>query len=143
MTLDEIYALCKGVNDRLIDVFNESGGKEDTWQRQVYNVAEETGEFVGAYRRYIGMARRPGAWSEVESELADVVISSMVTAHAMGIDLPRAVRDKFIHNERRGYREAEDTTANSGEANAAERTAAVLSWPPETGPDPRARSPWL
>lgn len=108
MTLDEIYALCKGVNERLIDTFNESGGKEDTWQRQILNVAEETGEFVGAYRRAIGMARRPGEWSEVKKELADVVIASMVTAHAMGIDLPKAVRDKFIQNERRGYRETDD-----------------------------------
>lgn len=58
--------------------------------QQVMCVVEEAGEFVGAYRRHAGMARRTGPWSEVEAELADVLMATHVTARlaAPGPALP-------------------------------------------------------
>lgn len=43
---------------------------------QALNVSGEAGEFVEAYRRLTGYARRSGSISEVMTELADVVISA-------------------------------------------------------------------
>jgi NTP pyrophosphatase (non-canonical NTP hydrolase) len=55
--------------------------------RQVLALAEEAGEFVGAYRRAAGMARRTGTWDDVEAELADVAITAYVTAHVLDLDV--------------------------------------------------------
>ncbi|HWR48520.1 MAG TPA: hypothetical protein VN327_13050, partial [Pseudonocardiaceae bacterium] len=59
--------------------------------RQVLCLAEEAWEFVAAYRRATGMARRHGSMTEVETELADVVI----TAYVLGIDLTDAITNKL------------------------------------------------
>jgi hypothetical protein len=59
-------------------------------------VAEEAGEVVGAYRRYAGLARRPGTLAELGAELADVVITSYVSAHAMLFDLDAAIGDTVL-----------------------------------------------
>lgn len=62
--------------------------------QQVLALAEEAGEFTAAYRRWAGMARRPGGWDDVCTELADVVITAYVTACVLGIDLDAAWRAK-------------------------------------------------
>jgi NTP pyrophosphatase (non-canonical NTP hydrolase) len=56
-------------------------------QRPVLALAEEAGEFVGAYRRFTGLARRAGTAAQMHAELADVVITAYVTAAELGIDL--------------------------------------------------------
>src|SRR5688500_5156091 len=53
--------------------------QESAQNRQVLNLAEEVGEFVGAYRRWAGKARRSGTAEEMYAELADVVITAFVT----------------------------------------------------------------
>jgi len=73
--------------------------------QQVLGLAEETGEFVGAYRRWAGLARRPGTWDEVTGELADVVITAYVTACVLGIDLDAAWRTKAPIILARGWRQ--------------------------------------
>jgi NTP pyrophosphatase (non-canonical NTP hydrolase) len=57
----------------------------DLAQQQVFCLAEEAGEFVGAYRRWAGMARRAGRWEDVEAELADVALTASVTAEVLGL----------------------------------------------------------
>lgn len=72
---------------------------------QVLCVAEEAGEFVGAFRRWVGMARRDGPFEDVEAELADVVISAYAAAHALGIDLDAAIRAKADTVLTRGWKQ--------------------------------------
>ncbi|MGH7743545.1 MAG: hypothetical protein ACREQ5_01810 [Candidatus Dormibacteria bacterium] len=60
--------------------------------RQVLCLAEEVGEFVGAFRRANGMARRSGTFGEMRAELADVVITTYVSAHVLGISLSDSMR---------------------------------------------------
>jgi NTP pyrophosphatase (non-canonical NTP hydrolase) len=83
-----------------------AGFAEQPHLRQALALAEETGEFVGAVRRYYGMARRGGTFAEVEAELADVAITAFVTAHVMDIDLEAAIRAKLDVIYGRGWREA-------------------------------------
>jgi NTP pyrophosphatase (non-canonical NTP hydrolase) len=83
----------------------EAGFTEHPHMRQTLALAEETGEFVGAVRRHYGMARRTGSFSDVEAELADVVITAFVTAHTMGIDLESALRSKLDIVYTRGWRD--------------------------------------
>ena len=73
--------------------------------QQVLCVAEEAGEFVGAYRRWVGMARRTGPRSDVEAELADVVITAYITADVLGIGLDDAIQEKLAKIFTRGWRE--------------------------------------
>jgi NTP pyrophosphatase (non-canonical NTP hydrolase) len=73
--------------------------------QQVLCLAEEAGEFVGAYRRWAGMARRSGPWEDVKAELADVAITAFVTAQVLGIDLDEAVREKTETIMSRGWRD--------------------------------------
>ena len=79
----------------------------DTEQRhaQVLCVAEEAGEFVGAYRRFMGMARRRGSHEEMSLELADVVISAFVAADICGIDLVDSIDFKLAKIFSRGWSE--------------------------------------
>lgn len=79
-------------------------------QQQVLCLAEEAGEFVGAYRRWAGMARRRGPWEDVRVELADVVLAAYVTAQVLGIDLDEAIREKAVDITTRGWREPPPTT---------------------------------
>jgi NTP pyrophosphatase (non-canonical NTP hydrolase) len=72
---------------------------------QVLCVAEEAGEFVGAYRRFVGMARRNGPFSDVQNELADVVIAAYTAAEALGIDLEMAIDEKLGVVMTRGWKE--------------------------------------
>jgi len=73
--------------------------------RQVLALAEECGEFVGAYRRWSGQARRSGTAEEMRAELADVIITAFVAAEELGIDLDQAVTDKANIVLTRGWRE--------------------------------------
>jgi NTP pyrophosphatase (non-canonical NTP hydrolase) len=82
-----------------------AGFTESVTLRQTLALAEEVGEFVGAVRRHAGMARRPGPFSDVEAELADVVLTAFVTAHTMGIDLRQALEDKLAVVYTRGWRQ--------------------------------------
>ena len=86
----DLAALAEVIVSALREHFPAEGERE----RNVLALAEEAGEYVGAYRRWAGMARRPGPWADVESELADVVITAYVNARVLGIDLDRAWRAK-------------------------------------------------
>lgn len=79
--------------------------RDSAANRQVLCLAEEVGEFVGAYRRWSGQARRGGTFTEMRAELADVVITAYVTAHELGIDLDRAIEDKLSVIFTRGWRD--------------------------------------
>jgi NTP pyrophosphatase (non-canonical NTP hydrolase) len=73
--------------------------------QQVMCLAEEAGEFVAAYRRFAGMARRSGPFDDVKAELADVVITAYVTAQVLGIDLDAAIQAKAEQVFSRGWRD--------------------------------------
>lgn len=64
--------------------------------RGVLCVAEEAGEFVAAYRRWAGLARRSGTREELEAEIADVVIAAWSAGTGLGIDMEAAVRRKAV-----------------------------------------------
>lgn len=68
--------------------------RSDLPMMQVWALAEESGEFVGAARRFFGYARRTGPFADVESELADVVVTAFVTAHVLGINLADVIDRK-------------------------------------------------
>lgn len=72
--------------------------------RQGLALAEEAGEAVGALRRYLGVARRPGTLTELEDELADVVFTAYLLAHYVDSDLDAALSRKaekiFTHGWR-------------------------------------------
>lgn len=78
---------------------------EEQPHRQALALAEEVGEFVGAYRRWTGQARRTDIESHVIEELSDVVITAYVTAAEHGWDLNSAIRYKLSEIMSRGWRE--------------------------------------
>lgn len=64
---------------------------QDSARRQMLGLAEEAGEFVGAYRRWVGLARRGGTAKQVWAELADVVITAYVTAVEVNVHLDDSI----------------------------------------------------
>lgn len=62
--------------------------------QQTLALAEEAGEFTKAFRRWAGMARRTGSWQDVEAELADVLITTYVTAALLQVDLDDVERKR-------------------------------------------------
>jgi len=73
---------------------------------QAMCVAEEAGEFLKAYRRYAGKARRKGSLEDVRDEIADVLITTSVFAAFLGVDINTAVEDKLKVVYSRGFKEA-------------------------------------
>jgi len=100
ITLDQLpyWAHEIGVNCRTV-------GYPHSPEQQTLCLAEEAGEAVGAIRRYLGLARRPGTIGEAGAELADVVIAAFVAADALDIDLSKAVSDKLGVVITRGWRQ--------------------------------------
>lgn len=80
-------------------------GPDTAAQRDVLALAEEVGEFVGAYRRWSGQARRTGTATDMHLELADVVITAYVTAHDLDIDLDSVITTKLATIYARGWRD--------------------------------------
>lgn len=74
--------------------------------RQALGIAEEAGEFVGAFRRWQGMARRSGTRQEMLDELADVIIVSLVMCERLGEDVSAVLSHKLEKIFSRGWREA-------------------------------------
>lgn len=74
--------------------------------RQVLALAEEAGEFVGAYRRWQGLARRTGTRQEMLDELADVIITALVTCERLGEDISDVLSHKLEKIFTRGWRDA-------------------------------------
>jgi NTP pyrophosphatase (non-canonical NTP hydrolase) len=72
--------------------------------RNALALAEETGELIGAIRRYLGLARRPGTLTDVAHELADVHLTCYLIAHYLGIDLPAAAATKLEEMFARGFK---------------------------------------
>jgi NTP pyrophosphatase (non-canonical NTP hydrolase) len=81
---------------------NGAGG---TPESQWMCLAEETGEFVGAVRRWKGMARRRGTEEEAQAELADVILSAYGVAEVMGWDVDALVAAKLKKIMSRGWKE--------------------------------------
>jgi|ERR1043166_3009476 NTP pyrophosphatase (non-canonical NTP hydrolase) len=100
MRNQELESLARVIVDNVS--LNNAGGTE---QAQVYALAEETGEFVGAMRRWRGMARRNGTEEEAQLELADVVISAYVMADILGWDLAELISIKADKVLNRGWKE--------------------------------------
>jgi NTP pyrophosphatase (non-canonical NTP hydrolase) len=73
---------------------------------QALCVAEEAGELIGAYRRYVGKARRNGTLEELSHEVADVLIVTACFAEVMDIDLDQAIEAKLKVIYSRGWRES-------------------------------------
>jgi NTP pyrophosphatase (non-canonical NTP hydrolase) len=68
-------------------------------------LCEEVGEFAGAMRRLMKLARRSGTRIEAMDELADVVICAHVAAQVYGFDLEDAIARKWDTIFSRGFRE--------------------------------------
>lgn len=81
---------------------NDAGGTE---QSQIMALAEEAGEFVGAMRRWRGMARRHGTEQEAQDELADVVLCAYAMADVMGWDMDTLLAAKLDKILNRGWKE--------------------------------------
>lgn len=99
--LGNLPAVAARIADRLAEHFDLA----TLPVQQVLGLAEEAGEFTAAYRRWAGLARRPGTWHDVQAELADVVLCAYVTAAVLGIDLDAAWRAKAATVFTRGWRE--------------------------------------
>ena len=79
--------------------FNDTDG-------QVLMLAEEVGEFVGAYRRYVGKARRQGSFEDMQAELADIIIGGLCVAQYLNIDINTAIDSKLSIIFARGWRDS-------------------------------------
>lgn len=87
-----------------IDAHFDSNEPQRT-MRQVLKMAEEAGEFVGAYCRYAGHSRRDGSHNDVALELADIVIVAYICANILDIDLEYVVQRKGEKIVTRGWKE--------------------------------------
>lgn len=105
--LEDLIAVGQDINAQTQITYNH--GPKEQELAQVCCVMEEAGEFISAYRRYQGWARRSGTEAEIALELADVIISSFTCAAALHIDIVKALRDKLTTVYERGWKETPNT----------------------------------
>lgn len=92
--------------------YADQGASDLEWRdAQAMCVVEEAGEFIGAYRRWRGFARRDGDIDAVTSELADVIISSFVMFANLQTDAQRTIKQKLAKIVTRGYVNKDDSPA--------------------------------
>lgn len=73
---------------------------------QMFCVAEEAGEMVGAFRRYTNRARRSGTREALLGEIADVHISMAHAGWLIGInDIQEVIDSKLETVYSRGWKE--------------------------------------
>lgn len=111
----DLAFIARALDGKLRENQRETVTGESQLDVQALCVAEETGELVGAYRRWAGKARRSGTFRDLEDEVADVVISTAVFAERAGIDLNTVIRRKLSSIYSRGWR---DDNAPAGHAIA-------------------------
>lgn len=80
------------------------GASDEEWRdAQAMCVVEEAGEFIGAYRRWRGFARRPGEARDMHKELADVIIAAFLMFAVLDADAQMHVKAKLFDVITRGY----------------------------------------
>lgn len=72
---------------------------------QMFCLAEEAGEAVGAWRRFTWRARRNGTKDAFEEEVADTVIAAYCVAEAADFDLDAVIARKAQKVLTRGWKE--------------------------------------
>ncbi len=94
------------VGERVMQGIRDSGHFEGMSERnrQVLAIAEECGEFVGAFRRWSGQARRTGTWQQMEDELADIIITAFATAYVFDMDIAVIIERKLGVIFHRGWK---------------------------------------
>jgi NTP pyrophosphatase (non-canonical NTP hydrolase) len=102
--------LAAEINARLAEHFDQ----DTLYVQHALALAEEAGEFTGAFRRWAGLARRTGTWADMVAELADVVITAYVTADVLGIDLAAAITAKAGIILTRGWRDPRPASTDAG-----------------------------
>lgn len=75
--LGNLPALIKTLVSELSKHARQGSTNAEWLDQQAMCVAEEAGEFMGAYRRWRGFARRPGNAQDVADEMADVIVSTL------------------------------------------------------------------
>jgi NTP pyrophosphatase (non-canonical NTP hydrolase) len=98
----------------IVQKLDENGFPARTFEgynRQALAIAEEAGEFVGAYRRWSGQARRTDTYEHVSEELADVIITAFVMAEMLGMEIDKVLDAKLEVIFSRGWREDGGTGA--------------------------------
>lgn len=101
-SLEDIPVVCADIRRRVAQYFSE----DDEQPRQVACFMEEAGEFVGAWRRYYGWARRGGNLGEVSLEWADVIIAAFIAAEVIGIDPLKSLDAALEKIYTRGWKDA-------------------------------------
>lgn len=84
---------------KIREVFHD----QPAW-RFVTGVAEEAGEFVGAFNKWSGTSRQTGTQDEMAKELADVILTAYMAAEVLGINLDEWVQRKAAIMNERGWK---------------------------------------
>lgn len=82
--------------ETIAETYNRSITEREHIDGQVICVGEEAGEFLGAYRRYTGRARRSGTREEMLDEMADVIVGTLHAAWLLGVNDIQEVIDHKI-----------------------------------------------
>lgn len=101
-SLEDLPVITADIRRRIAQYFSE----DDEQPRQVMCFAEEAGEFVGAWRRYYGWARRGGTLGEVSVEWADTIIAAFIAADVIGIDPIKSLEAALEKIYTRGWKDA-------------------------------------
>ena len=99
MEFKELQAAIIASWDRYQKEHNIHGQKPEHY---VMKIGEEYGEFVQAYLRHVKFCKKnkllPKGKSQqrVAEELSDVIGSALITAHALGIDIEKALKRVWL-----------------------------------------------
>ena len=103
LDLDSLTVIIGEVSDEIKSNANQGATEQEWRDSQAMDVAEEAGEFMGAYRRHRGFARRGADADEVLDELSDVIIASMIMFRHLDASAEYYIRRKLQKIVTRGW----------------------------------------
>lgn len=103
LNFTQLVIFMEGLADE-IRYYAGQGASDEQWvSTQVIKLGSEVGEFLGAFDRFNGFARRPGDIKEVTKELADVIISAFIMFAVLDEDAEEHIKAKLHEVITRGY----------------------------------------
>lgn len=109
LTFNGLVLFCEDLAEEIRFHAGQGASDEQWTDTQAMKVAEEAGEFIGAYNRYKGFCRRKAELKEVQKELADVIIASFIMFAVLDADAQMYVKAKLFDVITRGYVNKDDS----------------------------------
>jgi NTP pyrophosphatase (non-canonical NTP hydrolase) len=103
MTFEDLLKFIKDEDKRIKEKYGNYSDNEKRILVRAVKLSEEVGELCSEVLKYNSFQRKEKMEkdSDLEGELADVIITTLLLTESLGVDIEKALRDKIEKIEKR------------------------------------------